>query len=67
RDHGKIMGGRSVELVREQFALPWVVDQYCDLYKNVLSAESNGGLARPAPSIVLEEDAASRGLGGARR
>ncbi|TIU92075.1 MAG: glycosyltransferase family 4 protein, partial [Mesorhizobium sp.] len=67
RGRGKIMGGRSVELVREQFALPWVVDQYCDLYKNVLSAKSHGGLARPASSILLEEDAANRGPGGARR
>lgn len=67
RGRGKIMGGRSVELVREQFALPWVVDQYCDLYKNVLSAKSHGGFARPASSILLEEDAANRGSGGARR
>ncbi|MET3580495.1 glycosyltransferase involved in cell wall biosynthesis [Mesorhizobium robiniae] len=67
RDRGKIMGARSVELVREQFALPRVVDQYCDLYKNVLNAKCHGGLARPASRIRLKEDAASRGLGGASR
>ena len=67
RDRGKIMGGRSVELVRKQFALPWVVDQYCDLYRNVLSAKSEGGLARPVSPIWLEEDAGNRGLDGARQ
>lgn len=67
RDRGKIMGGRSVALVREQFALPWVVDQYCDLYKNVLSAKSHGGLARPVSPILLEENAGNRRLGGARQ
>jgi glycosyltransferase involved in cell wall biosynthesis len=67
RRGGKIMGGRSVELVREQFALPWVVDQYCDLYKNVLGARFHSGLARPVAPILLEEDAAGPGLGGVRR
>lgn len=67
RDRGKVMGGRSVELVREQFALPWVVDQYCDLYRNVLSARSHGNLARPVSPILLEENAAEPGLGGVRR
>ncbi|MER8732573.1 glycosyltransferase [Mesorhizobium sp. M0018] len=59
RSHGKIMGGRSVELVREQFALPRVVAQYCDLYENILGAKSHGGLARPAYPILIRDDAVS--------
>ncbi|MER8554191.1 MULTISPECIES: glycosyltransferase family 4 protein [unclassified Mesorhizobium] len=67
RRKGRTMGARSVELVRTQFSLPWVVEQYCDLYDNVLSAKSHGGFARPASPALLEEAAANRALGGARR
>ncbi|MER8387634.1 glycosyltransferase family 4 protein [Mesorhizobium sp. M0166] len=67
RRKGTTMGARSVELVRTQFSLPWVVEQYCDLYDNVLSAKSRGGFARPASPVLLEEPAANRGSGGARR
>jgi len=67
RRGGKIMGSRSVELVRKQFALPWVVEQYCDLYQNVLGVQPRGGIARPVPPVLLEEEAANHELGGARR
>lgn len=66
RASGKIMGGRSIGLVRERFALPWVVDQYCDLYKSVLSGKSHGSLARSASTILTEERAGNRRLGEAR-
>ncbi|TKB23770.1 MAG: glycosyltransferase, partial [Mesorhizobium sp.] len=62
RSRGKVMGGRSVELVREQFALPRVVAQYCDLYKNILGAKSHSDLARPASPILIGEGAVSSRL-----
>ncbi|RUV35232.1 glycosyltransferase family 4 protein [Mesorhizobium sp. M7A.F.Ca.MR.148.00.0.0] len=49
RAAAKAMGARSVELVRRQFALPLVVDQYCDLYDNTLRA----GHMRPLPAVGL--------------
>ena len=61
------MGHRSIEFVKTHFALPMVIDQYCDLYNQVLGARSFGGVARPAAQILLEGDVATRGLGGARR
>jgi glycosyltransferase involved in cell wall biosynthesis len=67
RASGKIMGGRSVGLVRERFALPWVVDQYCDLYKSVLSDKPHSNRARSIPPILMEKSAGTRGLGEARQ
>ncbi|CDX46520.1 Glycosyl transferase group 1 [Mesorhizobium sp. ORS 3359] len=57
------MGSRSVDLVRERFALPGVVDQYCDLYREILAARSNGA---PTPSILAHRVANGR-LGESRR
>lgn len=36
------MGHRSIEFVKTHFALPLVIDQYCDLYNQVLGARSLG-------------------------
>ena len=67
RASGKIMGSRSVGFVRERFALPWVVEQYCDLYERVLSVTSRSNRARSMPPILMEKATGSRGLGEARR
>ncbi|BAV47563.1 sugar transferase [Mesorhizobium loti] len=67
RARGKIMGSRSVGLVRERFSLSWVVDQYCDLYKTVLDGKYRGSLARSAPAILREEGARNPRLGEARQ
>ncbi|MBN9222697.1 MAG: glycosyltransferase, partial [Mesorhizobium sp.] len=66
RDRGKIMGSRSVGLVRERFSLSWVVDQYCELYKTVLGGKYRGSPARSMPAAMMEERARNPRLGGAR-
>jgi glycosyltransferase involved in cell wall biosynthesis len=48
------MGGRTAALVRERFALPAVVDQYCDLYRSVLVAQARGGLAHATAGLVAK-------------
>ncbi|MDX8523690.1 glycosyltransferase family 4 protein [Mesorhizobium sp. MSK_1335] len=63
RQRAKIMGGRTAALVRERFALPQVVEQYCDLYRNVLAAQDRGGLAHPVSAGLI----AKRRLDEARR
>ncbi|TIW21880.1 MAG: glycosyltransferase family 4 protein [Mesorhizobium sp.] len=63
RQRAMTMGSRSVALVREHFALPGVVDQYCDLYRGVLAARSRGGLAHS----ISADQVAKRRLGEARR
>jgi len=75
RGSGRTMGHRSIEFVKTHFALPLVIDQYCDLYNQVLGARYNQVLgarsfsvaARPAAQRLPEGDVATRGLGGARR
>lgn len=67
RARGKIMGSRSVGLVRERFSLPWVVDQYCELYRTVLGGNYHGSLARSAPATMMEERARNTRLGEARQ
>ena len=57
------MGGRSVDLIKQRFALSGVVDQYCELYRSVLAAKSKGGLAHS----TLAQHAANRRLGESRR
>ncbi|MGX7871600.1 glycosyltransferase [Mesorhizobium sp. ORM6] len=49
RARAKIMGGRSVEFVRERFGLSGVVDQYCDLYQGVLTGRTHGNFPQSAP------------------
>ncbi|RUX21293.1 MULTISPECIES: glycosyltransferase family 4 protein [unclassified Mesorhizobium] len=51
------MGSRSVDLVKERFALSGVVDQYSDLYRDVLAARSHGS---PAPSYLAHRLSNSR-------
>jgi glycosyltransferase involved in cell wall biosynthesis len=51
RPQGTAMGARSVEFVKQHFALPLVVDQYCDLYERVLGKSPSGIVARQAPRI----------------
>ncbi|CDX43470.1 Glycosyl transferase group 1 [Mesorhizobium sp. SOD10] len=63
RKRAKTMGARSAALVRERFALPGVVEQYCDLYRSVLAARARGGLAHSASAGRI----AKRRLGEARR
>ncbi|BCM17865.1 glycosyltransferase family 4 protein [Mesorhizobium sp. J8] len=63
RERAKTMGARSSALVRERFALPGVVEQYCDLYGSVLAAQARGGLAHSASASRI----AKRRLGEARR
>lgn len=63
RTLGAAMGQRSASLVRERFALPGIVDQYCDVYKSNLRTKSRGLLA-PSP---LESGIANRRLDGARQ
>ena len=58
RARAKAMGERSVELVRERFALSGVVDQYCDLYRRVLSGTTQTGMPRQPTA----KDAANRQL-----
>lgn len=67
RDRGKIMGSRSVGLVRERFSLSWVVDQYCELYKTVLGGKYRGSHARSMPAAMMEERARNPRLGEARQ
>ncbi len=62
RTSAKRMGDRSIEYVRRQFALSRVVDQYCDLYKNVLKGQTPGGLSPSAPPIFGAHDQARRRL-----
>lgn len=63
RRAGALMGGRSVEFVKQHFALPLVVDQYCNLYEHVLGAGSLGAKTRH----VSKKDAAIGALGGVRQ
>ncbi|MBZ9673826.1 glycosyltransferase family 4 protein [Mesorhizobium sp. ES1-3] len=65
-DRGRLMGSRSVDFVRERFALAGVVDQYCDLYENVL-ASAHGTLSRSTPTVLLAKASGSRQLDGARQ
>ena len=62
RSHGKIMGERSVGLVRERFALSWVVDQYCDLYNSVLPGGTDGNRSRSSPAALIANGAGTRRL-----
>jgi glycosyltransferase involved in cell wall biosynthesis len=58
----RAMGCRSIDMVRERFALPWVVDQYVELYTRVLaSTHSNSRVRSPV------EEPRHRELGEARR
>lgn len=61
RAKGTEMGARSVKFVKQHFALPLVVDQYCDLYEHVLGAGPSGAMARQASR--LQNDVAIGGLG----
>ncbi|WP_214473687.1 glycosyltransferase family 4 protein [Mesorhizobium sp. dw_380] len=62
RPRAKLMGGRSIGLVREQFALSRVVDQYCDLYESVLDGRTRGNPSRSAPAVLMMQDKGSRRL-----
>ncbi|TGP44363.1 glycosyltransferase family 1 protein [bacterium M00.F.Ca.ET.230.01.1.1] len=42
RPKGAAMGARSIEFVKQHFALPLVVAQYCDLYRHILDAKAIG-------------------------
>jgi glycosyltransferase involved in cell wall biosynthesis len=63
RKRAVTMGGRSVDLVKERFALPGVVDQYCDLYRGVLAAQPRSGVAH----AISADGVAKRRLSEARR
>ncbi|MDX8458850.1 glycosyltransferase family 4 protein [Mesorhizobium humile] len=58
RARAKTMGDRSVGFVRERFALSGVVDQYCDLYRRILSGAIQTGL----PGQATARDPGNRQL-----
>jgi glycosyltransferase involved in cell wall biosynthesis len=60
RAHAKLMGGRSIGFVREQFALSRVVDQYCDLYESVLDGRTPGKPSHSPPAISMTQEASRR-------
>ncbi|KAA3441993.1 glycosyltransferase family 1 protein [Mesorhizobium sp. SARCC-RB16n] len=64
RARAKMMGARSVESVRERFGLSGVVDQYCDLYQDVLAGRTHGN---SAPAISTAKGAGNPQLGEARQ
>jgi len=57
RDRARTMGARSVELIREQFALPDIVDQYCDLYERVISGRTKASSSQRAVPTLTAADA----------
>ncbi|MBZ9822417.1 glycosyltransferase family 4 protein [Mesorhizobium sp. CA4] len=58
------LGSRSAAVVRERFALPLIVDQYCDLYDKTINARSQGGAVRSRSATAPSRDLADRRLGG---
>jgi len=65
RARGNVMGVRSIEFVKQHFALPLVVDQYCDLYERVLGAIPRSGTAHQVSRI--SKGAVIGGLDGVRQ
>ncbi|RWB67636.1 glycosyltransferase family 4 protein [Mesorhizobium sp.] len=63
RPLARIMGSRSAAVVRERFALPGIVDQYCELYRHALTARPGSGL----PYAAMAKRIANRRLDEARR
>jgi glycosyltransferase involved in cell wall biosynthesis len=59
-----VLGNRSAAVVRERFALPLIVDQYCDLYDKTTNARSQDGSVRSRPGTAPRRDLADRRLGG---
>jgi glycosyltransferase involved in cell wall biosynthesis len=58
------MGSRSVELVRREFGLPSIVEQYADLYREVLSQQGRmDKVTGNSHAPVLEQAGALRGIG----
>ncbi|WEK52738.1 MAG: glycosyltransferase [Candidatus Kaistia colombiensis] len=51
----RVMGARSVALVRERFGLTQVVEQYCDTYRQILNNRPIGDPVRPASSRTAED------------
>lgn len=67
RTRARIMGTRSVEFVRERFALSEVVDQYCQLYQGVLTGRIGSNFSQSAPAVLTAKDARNRRLDEVRQ
>jgi glycosyltransferase involved in cell wall biosynthesis len=59
----RIMGARSVPLIRQRFEMARVVDEYCDLYDTILGASRS---PRPEPRLMPAPAGGRGSVGGLR-